>query len=142
MTAFARFVPTVERRWLFLAAALLWGLAGLMLLGRAVGWLAPERATSADPLAALGIAVGIVIYRFKFAWIAEKNIKRINSLSERANLFCFQSRMTYLLIALMMALGIVLRSSPVPKPDLAVLYIGIGLGLVLASSRYARRCLG
>ncbi len=142
MTTFARFVPTVERRWLFLAAALLWGLAGLMLLGRAVGWLAPEHVASAAPLAAIGILAGIVVYRFKFAWIADKNIKRIDALSDRESLLRFQSGMTYLLIVLMMGLGIALRSSPVPKPDLAVLYIGIGLGLLLASSRYARRYLG
>ena len=45
---------------------------------------------------------------------------------------------SYLLLGVMMALGIGLRHSPLPKPYLAVLYIGIGLALVLSSVRYLR----
>jgi hypothetical protein len=128
--------PAVERRWLYLAAALVWSAAGLMLCVRAYGWLIHEPLVTALPFALAGIASGAVIYRFKFSRLAAKNVKRIASLSERASIFAFQSPLTYLLIALMMGLGIALRRSSIPKPYLAVLYLGIGLGLLLASGDY------
>ncbi|MBN1562244.1 MAG: hypothetical protein JXA10_00265 [Anaerolineae bacterium] len=130
------FNPTVDRRWLYLLAALLWGAVGIMLCFRAYRWLAQETISRELALAGLGIAAGAVIYRFKFAKIADKNIKRIGHLHERPCLFAFQSKYTYLLIAFMMGLGIALRHSPIPKSCLAVLYIGIGLGLFLSSLRY------
>jgi uncharacterized membrane protein len=134
--ALKSFDPVVDRRWLYLVAALLWGAVGLVLCFRAYGWLAQETISREIGLAVLGIAAGAVIYRFKFAKIADKNIKRIGHLRARPCLFAFQSKFTYGLIAFMMGLGIALRHSPIPKPYLAVLYIGIGLGLFLASLRY------
>jgi hypothetical protein len=133
--------PAVERRWLYVAAALLWGAAGLMLCGRAYGWLIHERLSTALPFALAGIASGVVIYRFKFSHIAARNVRRIESLSERVSIFAFQSPLTYLLIALMMGLGIALRRSSIPKPYLAVLYIGIGLGLLIASGDYYQQAV-
>lgn len=134
--------PTVSRRWLYLAAGLLWGGVGMMLCWRAAGWLAAESISRELLLSALGIAAGTVIYRFKFAKIADRNIKRIGHLRARASLFAFQSAASYLVIVFMMGLGIALRHSSVPKPYLAVLYIGIGLGMLLGSLRYYRHVRG
>lgn len=139
--ALKTFNPTVERRWLYLVAALLWGVVGIMLCARAYGWLEQETISHEVMLAALGIAAGAAIYRFKFSKIADKNIKRIGQLRENACVFAFQSKYTYLLIVFMMALGIALRHSPIPKPYLAVIYTGIGLGLFLSSLRYYRHVI-
>jgi len=128
--------PTVGRRWLYVTAAGLWGGAGLMLCIRAYGWLVVEDATRAIPLALAGIIAGVVINRVKFARIANKNIKRIGHLSEHENILAFQPPGTYVLILVMMGLGIALRHSSIPKPFLAVLYLGIGLGLILSSLSY------
>jgi hypothetical protein len=128
--------PAVGRRWLYAAAGLLWSAAGLMLCGRAYGWLIHRSLGTALPFALAGIASGVVIYRVKFSRIAARNVKRIETLRERASIFAFQSPLTYLLIMLMMGLGIELRRSSIPKPYLAVLYIGIGLGLLLSSGEY------
>jgi hypothetical protein len=133
---FSQLIPTVERRWLYLLAAAVWGLVGVMLCGRAAGWLASEHAGHAVALTLAGAGSGALIYRFKFARLADKNIKRIDHLAARENILAFQSGKTYILIAFMMGLGVALRRSPVPKPTLAVLYVGIGLGLFLASLRY------
>ena len=38
----------------------------------------------------------------------------------------------------MIAMGAILRHSPIPKGYLAILYTGIGLALVLSSVRYMR----
>ncbi len=83
-----------------------------------------------------GILSGLLTYRFKFARFADKNIKRISHLERRASPLAFQSGKTYLLIVFMMTLGIALRHSALPRSALAVLYTGIGLGLLLASLRY------
>ncbi len=131
-------LPTVGRRWLYLAAGLLWGAAGAMLCARAYGWLASEDAAHALLHLTIGAACGVLIYRFKFSRVADKNIRRISRLAERANPLAFQSPPTYLLIAFMMGLGIALRQSALPRYLLAILYLGIGLGLVLASLRYYR----
>lgn len=49
----------------------------------------------------------------------------------------FQERKSYLIIVVMM--GMALRHSPIPKPYLAAVYLGIGGGLLLASLGYFRR---
>lgn len=132
----------VQRRWLYLLAGLLWGAVGIMLCVRAWNWLAPEALSKAVPLELVGIAAGVLIYRFKFSKIADKNIKRIRRLRERESILAFQAAWTYFLIAGMMGLGIALRHSAIPKPYLAVMYTGIGLGLLLASLRYYRHVTG
>lgn len=136
MNVLERFTPSVKRHWLFLIAGVLWGAVGVMLCSRAVGWLAPESTGHALLFALIGIAAGAAIYRFKFSKLAEKNIKRIDHLRERESILAFQAAWTYVLIAFMMGLGIALRHSAIPKDYLAVLYTGIGLGMLLASLRY------
>ena len=131
----------VSRRWLYLAAAFLWAAAGLMLLTRAVIWLAAADPVDALPYALGGVVLGAVLYRFKFTWLAGRNIRRIQALPEHAHLLRFQSPVTYVLIALMMGLGIALRRSSLPRLTLSVLYVGIGMGLLGASGHYARRAL-
>jgi hypothetical protein len=136
MHLLARRTLAVERRWLYLAAAILWSAAGLMLCARAYGWLVHETLTHAMPFALAGVASGFVIHRFKFSRIAARNIKRIEHLDERPSILAFQSANTYILIMLMMALGIALRRSDISKSYLAVLYMGIGVGLLLSSLSY------
>jgi hypothetical protein len=41
----------------------------------------------------------------------------------------------------MIALGLLLRHSAIPKPYLAILYIGMGLALLLSSLRYFLQAL-
>ncbi len=131
----------VPHRWLYLAAAILWAGAGLMLLTRAVIWLTAAALVDAAPYALVGVAVGVALYRFKFTWLAGRNIRRIQALPQRAHLLRFQSPATYALIALMMGLGIALRRSSLPRLTLAVLYTGIGMGLLGASGHYLRQAL-
>jgi hypothetical protein len=79
-----------------------------------------------------------LIYWFGFSKVARKNIKRINNyLSEKVCLFAFQQWSSYPLVVFMIGLGVVLRVySPIPKPWLAVLYIGIGGALFISSFHY------
>jgi hypothetical protein len=107
-----------------------------MLCVLAYGWLLQVEDLNALLLTTAGVLLGTAIYRFGFLGLAIRNINRIHLLPEKACLFAFQEWKSYPLIAVMIALGITLRHSPIPKPYLAVLYIGIGLGLFLASMQY------
>ncbi len=129
-------MPTVKRRWLYLAAAVLWSAAGVMLCARAWGWLVAEDTPAALLHLTVGTMAGVLIYRFKFSRIAARNIRRISKLPDRNHPLAFQPPLMYALIALMMGLGVMLRHSALPRPALAILYLGIGLGLLLASLSY------
>ncbi|MHA1347286.1 MAG: hypothetical protein ACTSU7_09005 [Candidatus Heimdallarchaeaceae archaeon] len=83
-----------------------------------------------------GLVLAFLIYFFGFSKIVKKNIKRIVSKPEKFCIFGFISWSSYLIIIVMVALVILLRSSPIPKHYLAALYIGIGGGLIFSSSGY------
>jgi len=56
----------------------------------------------------------------------------------RRCIFSFIPWKSYILIIIMIAIGFLLRHSPIPKLYLAVLYTGIGTALILSSVRYLR----
>lgn len=136
MERLERWKPALPKAWLYLLSGLMWSAVGLMLCTLAYGWLLQVEVLNALLLAAAGTLLGTAIYRFGFLGLAINNIHRIELLPEKACLFTFQEWKSYPLIAVMIALGITLRHSPIPKPYLAVLYIGIGLGLFFASLQY------
>jgi len=87
----------------------------------------------------LALAIGLMKGRYVFGRLADKNILRIRELSphkEKICLFAFQAMQSYLLIIVMMTAGILLRLSPIPREYLAVLYLAIGSGLIVASVQY------
>jgi hypothetical protein len=139
-----KLVPAVNKRWLYFVAGVIWSGVGILLTRLAYGWLLPVETLVALLLALTGVLMAVAIYRFLFAWFADKNIRRVNNLSkDKICIFAFQQWTSYPLVVFMVALGISLRVySPVPKPFLAVMYIGIGGGLLLGSFRYYAHFLG
>jgi hypothetical protein len=137
----SRLNPAVERRWLLLVAGCLWTAVGVMLNVFAVEWLSTAAWAVSLPLAAVGLVAALVIYRFGFLRLALRNISRIGGVKQHICVFAFQAWKSYLIVVVMMALGIALRSSGIPKPDLAPLYMGIGGGLLLSSLHYYRQLL-
>jgi hypothetical protein len=133
--------PSVDKRWLYLIAGGIWSVVGLMLCRLAYGWLRPVNWPMAVILALFGLLLAAAIYLFGFSYFARVNIRRIaNYRIEKICIFAFQRWTSYPLVVVMISLGIFLRIySPIPKPYLAVLYIGIGGGLFLASLLYYRR---
>ena len=109
-----------------------------MLDGFASRWLKLVDSTLMLLLLFTGLTLSAGIYSFGFSKLAIKNIQRINELSgEKVCLFAFQSWASYPLVAFMISLGIYLRVySPFPKPLLAILYLGIGSALFVASLHY------
>jgi hypothetical protein len=132
--------PAVSRRTLILSAAITWGLVGGFLSLRAVFWF-KSPSPSVLGLAILALGLGFLKGRFIFSRLARRNIQRIGELSphkERICLFAFQAIQSYVIIVGMMALGILLRHSSLPRVYLAVLYLAIGSALIYASFEYWR----
>ena len=86
----------------------------------------------------VGIVLALLIHHFLFLKIVHKNLARILPTDEKKCLFSFIPLKSYLIIVVMIAMGVILRHSVIPKQYLAILYAGIGLALLLSSVRYVR----
>jgi uncharacterized membrane protein len=134
--------PAVGKVWLHLTAGLMWSGVGIMLVLFAARWLGlVENLSGIVLLIAAGLALGAAIYAFGFSKLALKNIQRILDIAkERICLFAFQRWSSYPLVLVMIALGIYLRAySPIPKPYLAIVYLGLGSSLFFSSIHYYRQ---
>lgn len=133
-----KFYPGVKKKWLQLAAGLMWSAVGIMLISYASHWLQPLDWLSLLLITLAGLLLGSAIYLFGFSKMAHKNIRRINALTgERICIFAFQEWKSYPLVAFMIFLGVYLRIySSIPKSLLAVLYLGLGISLFSSSLLY------
>lgn len=132
----ARLKPDVPKCWLFTASGLMWSAVGLAMCAVAVGWLTSAGMVRPAGHGSAGLILAVAASRWPFGAIAAKNIRRLRQLPDRGCFFAFQAWKSYLLIALMIALGAGLRHAPVPREWLSVVYIGIGGALLIASRRY------
>lgn len=130
--------PAADKRVLLFLAGIMWLGVGTMLLFLAYSWLSAFHVHGSFLFGGLGVSAALVIHHFGFLRIVDKNLARILAMEDKRCVFSFLTWKSYIMIALMVAMGAVLRHSPIPKPYLAVLYIGIGLALVLSSIRYLR----
>jgi len=138
MTGFIeKLKPAIPMKLLFALAGTMWCCVGLMLTSMAVHWLCNYDGP-AWIFAVTGLIAALTIHHFGFLKIVDKNLARINLLSERPCAFSFISWKSYLLIISMITLGITLRHTSIPKQYLSIIYLGIGMALFLSSIRYFR----
>ena len=135
---FKKIRPAVPKCLLIALAGLMWSTVGVMLCSMAYCWLKEVDWLTAFLFGLSGIILSLAAYRFGFSGIARKNINRICLLPEKGCIFAFQAWKSYLIIAFMIALGIILRHSPIPKHYLAIIYTTIGGALLLSSLHYYR----
>lgn len=131
-----RYKPAVTKNLLIFLAGVVWLLVGIMLVFLAYTWLSASSNLNVYLFAGAGVAIALLAHNFGFLKIADKNLRRILPMNGKKCLFSFITWKSYLLIAVMITMGITMRHSSIPKPYLAILYIGIGLGLILSSLRY------
>lgn len=131
-----KYKPAVKRHVLLLFAGGMWLAVGAALLALSYSWLRRYPGKGVFAFAGAGIAAALVISRFGFLKIVDKNVRRILPMEGKCCAFSFMSWKSYLLVVFMVAMGITLRHSPIPKSYLSILYTGIGLALVLSSVRY------
>jgi len=130
--------PGVDKRALILLAALVWIGVGAMFLVLSFSWLSALPVSGSALFAGMGVMAALVIHHFGFLKVVDKNLGRILPMEGKRCLFSFMTWKSYVMVALMAAMGTVLRSSPLPKSVLSAIYIGIGLSLILSSVRYVR----
>lgn len=140
-SAFSRLNPAVPRHYLFVLAGGLWTAAGTILCLRAEVWLEVFPLGTEIELEALGAILAVLGYLYLFIHIVRKNIDRITGLPERVCLFAFTAWRGYLLIALMIGLGLALRSTSIPKYYLSVPYTAMGIILLAGSAKFYRQFL-
>ncbi len=131
--------PAAKRNTLALVAGIVWSGTGVFLTSVAISWLIDTGTGYLVAALAAGIAIGWVVYRFKFSKLARENIDRIYTQSpgqEKVCVFAFQNLRSYFLVVIMMAMGYVVRHSGLPKPYLAPFYLAIGVSLLLSSMGY------
>jgi hypothetical protein len=133
-----KWIPATKKIWLHLLAGLMWSGVGIMLVSFAARWLGLVHSWAIILLIIAGLLLAAAIYFFGFSKLASRNIQRIIRIpKERVCLFAFQQWTSYPLVLVMIALGLYLRLySPIPKPYLAILYLGIGGSLFASSIQY------
>jgi hypothetical protein len=133
-----RFKPGIHKNWLQLISGLMWTGVGYYLIYLAVGWIFSPAESAPWIYWVPGCLLALAIYQFGFSKLAVKNSNRIETISdERPSIFAFQEWKSYFIIIFMIGLGITLRKyTPIPKPLLGTLYLGIGGGIDFSSSIY------
>ena len=129
--------PRVPKTWLLFIAALVWTIAGGMLLFR--GYLyslaKPGHLFLRTGAWVLG---GLAFYAVMFDKISKKHVTRISNLKiEKPCAFSFFNMRSYLLMTIMITAGITLRKSGVMAPqNLALIYVTMGIPLLMSSFRF------
>jgi len=131
--------PLVSRHWLFALAGVMWSGVGVMLMWRAWIWLSAMTPAWAIGITLAGVVIAFGFYYFMFTKTVAKNIRRLRSLPDPVGILAFNSPKGYILIIFMIALGITLRHSSLDRRILAVLYLGMGGALFLASLHFYRQ---
>ncbi len=127
-----------DKRYLILTAGIMWMGVGVMLMTYAENWLAAYRGEHTWLFYLAGFLAAMPIHHFGFLKLATKNLRRLMELEGKNSIFSFIKPMSYFTILFMVALGITLRHSSIPKQWLSIIYNGIGLGLFLSGIRYVR----
>ena len=134
----AKIKPAVNKRVLLFLAGFMWFGVGTMLLFLSFSWLKAFQVHGSFLVGGIGVAVALVVHHFGFLKIVDKNLSRILPMEGTKCIFSFITWKSYIIVAVMVAMGALLRYSPIPKAYLSMLYIGIGLALILSSVRYLR----
>jgi hypothetical protein len=125
-----RYKPGVSVRVHLFLAALIWSLVGFFLLTNGFVLISLK-----GPLwfGVLGLALGTAKTFFILDRVARKNIKRIKEFEDRVCIGSVYSWKTWVLVAAMIGLGRLLRTTVLPGEIVGLIYTAVGWALMLAS---------
>jgi hypothetical protein len=133
--------PAVDKKYHILISGVMWCGVGIMLMSFAAGWLFTYQGKEKILFASAGLLASLPVHLFGFIKIAEKNIARLMLYTSPRCVFSFMTFKSWLTVIVMMAMGIGLRHSQIPKHYLAILYIAIGGGLFLSGTVYLKNVI-
>ncbi len=136
-----RINPRVDRKILILISGLMWCGVGVMLMILAETWVNHYSGRGKYIYYITGFLIAMPVHYFGFLRLAKKNLSRLIPISGKKCVFSFITWKSYITLAIMIFMGIILRHSSIPKNYLSILYNGIGLGLFLSGIRYLRTVL-
>jgi len=137
----SKFNPAIPRQYLLAMAGTLWTAAGVLLCARSLIWLGEFDAAAVIAVEMAGVAGAVAIYEIVFSKLVHRNIERIGQLPERVCLFAFTAWRGYAMVALMMGVGVALRSASFPKYYLSGPYTAMGGALLGGSAGFYRAFL-
>ncbi|MDM7917124.1 MAG: hypothetical protein ACE15D_10055 [Candidatus Eisenbacteria bacterium] len=126
-------VPAASRGTHLLAAAVLWTVVGAGLSAAGIAWMIGSRSPLAVPQLAGALAAGLLKARFVLKRAGAKTVTRIERRGDGRCLGGFLSWRSWLLVLSMIALGRLLRASPLPSLWRGAIYLAIGVALSAAS---------
>jgi hypothetical protein len=130
-------ILSVPKKYLLLISGIMWSAVGIMLMTLATIWLRNLDTEYPVLIATAGVLPGLIVALYGFSHVVNKNIRRIENLSQRVSVFAFQAWHSYILIAVMMSMGIYIRHSGlIPMILKTPGYYTIGTALTLGSVSY------
>lgn len=129
--------PSIPRRYLLFVAGVVWTLAGGMLLYKGISLFRIYRELLWLKIT-ISILGGGLFYLLLFSKISLKHAWRIINLkNENPCVFSFFNIRSYIMMAIMITSGIILRKSGIISPEyLSVLYVTMGIPLFLSALRF------
>lgn len=134
---FILYKPAVPKRYLLMTAAIVWTLAGSMLLFRGFSILLISPQLRWLKII-LSLCSGILFFVFLFSKISLKHTQRIIDMPiERPCVFSFFNLRSYIMMTVMIGMGITLRKTGlVPLQYLSCFYVAMGTPLLLSAFRF------
>ncbi len=129
--------PGVKKRTLLLIAGCAWSIAGGILISRSLSHLIGVNHHLAIEIGT-GIVFGSLFYLLLFARISKKHITRINLIEiDNPCFFSFFNFRSYLLMAIMISGGIMLRLSGLINPEIIyTFFLCMGIPLLVSAWRF------
>lgn len=126
----------MDKRLLIFLSGIVWSIVGIMLCRLAYHWLTDVEGIPILWPVLAGTLLALVIHHFMFLKLLYRNMERILSREGKVCIFAFQAWKSYGIIIVMIAMGMLLRHSSIPRQYLAVIYIGFGGAMLLSSLVY------
>jgi len=136
MSVLQKLKPGIPKRALFFVASVVWASAAGVL-----GYKGGMALAHDSPVfTIIALAAGGVFYRLLFARIPERHIHRFHSMPHPTPcLFSFLDWRGYGLMVVMIAIGVLLRTSGIlAAPIVGAIYVAMGVPLFLSSLRFTR----
>ncbi|MHC4414344.1 MAG: hypothetical protein ACYS0G_03570 [Planctomycetota bacterium] len=137
-----RLKPAVSRRVQLLLAAGTWTVVGLTLVILGARWCLQEQTNLLPILLVAAVAVGLAKAVFVLRHAADRVVRRIQGRGDDRCVGGFFSWRTWILVAVMIIGGRLLRGAGMSPALVGAIYVAIGVALLLASWRAWRAWYG